>query len=112
MYVQNGKRPCRALQDESGAAEGFAGVLCNFLPENMPERPTDLELEPSESGYQVAQVHPLPHCLCAFFQHQPCTDPDLSATCSVPSSNPNLACEAVMVTLFCRARQTLLGLHA
>lgn len=82
MYVQNDKRLCRALQNESGAAEGFAGVLCNFLPENMPERPTDLELELSESGCQVAQVHPLPRRLSHssninFVQIQTCLQPVL-----------------------------------
>lgn len=47
-----------AVQGETDACESFAGVLCNFLPEDMPERPTDFELELKESGYQVAQVHP------------------------------------------------------
>lgn len=55
-----------ALQDETDACEAFAGVLCNFLPGDMPEHPTDFELELKESGYQVAQVHPLPAQSCSF----------------------------------------------
>lgn len=55
-----------AVQDETDACESFAGVLCNFLPEDMPERPTDFELELKESGYQVAQVHPLSAQSCSF----------------------------------------------
>ena len=50
------------MQDNSGSAEGSVsgadyeeGALSNFLPVDIPDRPTDLELE--DSGLQVAQVH-------------------------------------------------------